>query len=119
MQQYAHLLWLFGDAALPLTLLPQSTWATTANAGCIDHTATCETNPTLDNSSGMGRDNDATPFACFAQALVRTVVERTFFRQAVCLHVALDSGHGPLQFCSVLSFAGVSKTGEPLMRMGL
>jgi len=40
MQQYAHLTWLLGDAALPLTLLAQRTRATTADAGRIDHTQT-------------------------------------------------------------------------------
>src|SRR6266566_4462519 len=42
-----------------------------------------------------------------------------FFRKAVCLHVALDRGHCPMQFYSVLTIPGVTKTGEPLMRMGL
>jgi hypothetical protein len=42
----------------------------------------------------------------------------TFFRKPVCLHVALDRGHCVTQFCSVLSIPGVTKTGEPLMRMG-
>ncbi len=40
MQQYAHLTWLLGDAALLLTLLPHRTRATTADAGRIDHAQT-------------------------------------------------------------------------------
>src|SRR5437667_305763 len=38
MQQHAHLAWLRGGSALPLTLLAQRTGAATADAGCIDHT---------------------------------------------------------------------------------
>ena len=36
-EQQAHLTWLFGGAALPLTLLPQRAGAATADAGCIHH----------------------------------------------------------------------------------
>jgi hypothetical protein len=37
MQKYAHLAWLFGGAAIPLTLLTQSTGTATADAGRIHH----------------------------------------------------------------------------------
>jgi len=38
MQQHAHLARFRGDAAHPLTLFTQRAGATTADAGCIDHT---------------------------------------------------------------------------------
>lgn len=40
MQEHTHLTWLFGGAALPLTLLAQRTGATTANARRIHDTQT-------------------------------------------------------------------------------
>jgi len=40
MQQDAHLTWLLGGAALPLTLLAQGAGATAANAGRVHHAQT-------------------------------------------------------------------------------
>lgn len=38
MEQNTHLTWLYGSAAVPLTVFAQRTGTATADAGCIDHT---------------------------------------------------------------------------------
>ncbi len=42
----------------------------------IDDACTRDPDPTLGGPGRMGRDDEANPLSCFAQALVRTVVER-------------------------------------------
>jgi hypothetical protein len=45
--------------------------------------------------------------------------EGTRFGVVVGLKIALDGCHCPTQFCPVLAIARISKSAEPLMRMGL
>ena len=69
----------------------------------IDEASTRDPDPTLDGPRRMGRDDDADLLACFAQALVRAVVERaadpTFWlgQVLVCWQVQAGLDLGSIQ----------------------
>jgi hypothetical protein len=51
----------------------------------IDDACTRDPDPTLGDPSGMSRDDEADELSCFAQPLVRTVVERGKSRWSFCV----------------------------------